>query len=146
MTFGTLQDFCLNCWTLWNLRNKVIYFIPFFTNISEQTSGPQPRLFNIYCVKRRCQSKHSVHQSCPSSISLGFDNIINQTNNLNCTYITLYNYTMHCTIRTRDNKVIQEFYFGLQQLKSPLVQAWTKQIREQTTFNSYKHNKETVYI
>ena len=32
---------------------------------------------------------------------LGFDNIVNQTNKLNCTYILLYNYTIHCTIKTR---------------------------------------------
>merc|ERR1711954_205637 len=78
-----------------------------------QTSLPRSSLFSIYFVKRRSQSKLSFHQSYPSSIDLGFDNIINQTNKLNCTYITLYNYIIHYTIRTRDNKGIQGFYFGL---------------------------------
>merc|ERR1712082_534786 len=37
----------------------------------------------------------------PSSIGLVFDNIINQTNKLNCAYITLYNCTVHSTTRYR---------------------------------------------
>ena len=45
-----------------------------------------------------------------------------------------------------EDKGIQGFYFGLKQLRSTLVQALTIQITEQTNFNSYEWNKQTVHI
>ena len=129
---------------------QVLVFIFWLLDFNLQLLGasfpPQLRLFNIYSVKRRSQSKLRFHLSCPTNIGLSFDNILNQTNKLNCTCITLYNSTIHGNIRTRDNKGTQGFYFGLQQLRSTLVQALTIQITEQTNFNSYKWNKQTVHI